>query len=71
MTDAPATRAALGDEAAHPDPASPYATKRQRRAAWAEWEARGGTLDDLPPGLVSASLDACSTKDGRFERWRR
>lgn len=40
------------------DPASRYRSRRDRRAAWDAWEASGGNLDDLPAGLLSATLDA-------------
>ena len=54
-----------------PDPAARWRNRKERRAAWEAWESSGGTLDDLPAGLVSASLDAAMKREGAPQRWRR
>ena len=53
------------------DPASRWRRKADRRRAGEEWEQSGGTLDTIPEGLVSASLDACRPRSNGGERWRR
>lgn len=58
------------DAQAQPDPAEAYRQRQARRAAWEAWEAAGGNLDDLPPGLLSASLDRCMWRRKR-EAWER
>lgn len=55
---------------AAPDPAADFRSKAARRAAWDAWEASGGTLDTLPAGLVSATLDACRNKGRHDPKWR-
>jgi hypothetical protein len=53
------------------DPAARWRNRKERREAWDLWESSGGTLDDLPAGLVSASLDAAMKREGAPQRWRR
>ena len=53
------------------DPAARWRNRKERRAAWDQWESSGGTLDDLPAGLVSASLDAAMKREPGPQRWRR
>lgn len=53
------------------DPAAAWRNRKERREAWDQWEQSGGTLDDLPPGLVSASLDAAMKREPGPQRWRR
>ena len=55
---------------AAPDPASAYATKRARRAAWEAWEQAGEPWPP-PAGLVSATLDACRGNGANRDRWKR
>lgn len=61
-----------GSTQADTDPAAAWRNRKERRAAWEAWEQSGGTLDTLPPGLVSASLDAAMKREGApGPRWRR
>lgn len=53
-----------------PAPASAYATKRARRAAWEAWEQAGEPWPP-PAGLVSATLDACRGNGANRDRWKR
>ena len=53
------------------DPAARWASKAARRAAWEAWEKSGAGLDDLPAGLVSASLDQCLNHGRHRQGWKR
>jgi len=53
------------------DPAAAWRDRKARRQAWEAWEMSGGTLDTLPAGLVSASLDAAMKREPGPQRWRR
>lgn len=54
------------------DPAARWRNRKERRAAWEQWSDGGGDLDALPPGLVSATLDAAMRRDGApAPKWRK